>query len=106
MAGSKSRTLAVVDDKEANREQVRNSLEGIDIGIACIDSFESFFRKYGRGSELPDVLVLDFFLEKEKTGYQLYRKMKELFPESYGDVLVIGFSSIESCSKIIAAASG
>lgn len=92
----------MVDDKVENRDQIRRSLEGLDIALIEINSFEDFFTRYLPGSKLPEILILDYFLEKGKTGKGLYIQMKSNFSESYKNVTVIGFSSIENCSKAIA----
>lgn len=58
------RTVAVVDDKESNRSLVRRSLERLPATILEFRSCGEFVSEYSRGKPLPDVLVLDFFLEK------------------------------------------
>ena len=98
--------IAIVDDKISNRKQVRNSLPGNDFDFKEYDSFDKFFEAYPEAVMLPDILILDYFLEQGRTGVDLLKNLYKLFPEAKSKVKVIGFSSILACSERLAAMSG
>lgn len=100
-------TVAVVDDKRSNRALVRRSLAGVPASVREYPTGSAFLLEYSRTAErLPDVLVLDFFLEDGHTGLELIAEMAESRPRFLSETRVVGYSSVRPCSMRLAEKSG
>ena len=98
--------IAIVDDKAINRDQIKTSLEWLDARLFEFDGFKSFFTFYSQKEQsLPNVLILDYFLEQWKTWEKLLDELYSTFSGSR-EITVIGFSSLVKCSQRIAEVSG
>jgi len=93
--------IIVVDDMESNISQVRNSLKWIDIEFIWYLSYDEYFMNMKTVKDLPDILILDFFLNW-KTWKQLLEESKKMFWLAFNKVDVIWFSSVLKCSEGIA----
>lgn len=83
-------TVAVVDDKQSNRTLVRRSLAGLRVSVREFPTGSEFLREHsGTEKRLPDVLVLDFFLEKGNTGLTLLAEMAKTNPRFFSETKVV-----------------
>jgi len=79
-----------------------HDLEHFHSGQAALLAFQALARD--EPQRLPDIILLDYYLGDER-GDGLCRQLRELQPAGQRPVIV-GFSSVTSCSERIVAAGG
>jgi CheY-like chemotaxis protein len=98
--------LWLIDDTPSNHDLTAITVERVEGW--CFQGFYSstdairWLRRQTGNGLWPDVVLLDYYLDGER-GDQVVGKLKQALPKNVTPVL-IGYSSVRSCSEAIVAA--